>query len=58
MFYAYKGNEIGGVSPIYYDVPTETIELTSFVRSGRTLTRTLHNTYLNHVENTATETRQ
>lgn len=44
MFYAYKGNKVGGVSPIYYDIPTETIELTSFVRSGRTLTRTLHST--------------
>jgi PhzF family phenazine biosynthesis protein len=41
MFYAYKGNEIGGVSPIYYDVPAETIEFSSFVRSGRTLTRTM-----------------
>jgi PhzF family phenazine biosynthesis protein len=41
MFYAYRGNKIGGVSPILFDIPTETIELSSYVRSGRILTRTL-----------------
>jgi PhzF family phenazine biosynthesis protein len=44
MFYAYQGNKIGGVSPIYYDISTETIELSSFVRSGRALTRTMSHT--------------
>lgn len=37
MFYAYKGTEIGGVSPIHYDVPAGIVELSSYVRSGRSL---------------------
>jgi len=40
MFYAFKGNEIGGVSPIYYDVAAGIVELSSYIRSGRTLLQT------------------
>lgn len=41
MFYAFKGSEIGGVSPIHYDVAAGIVELSSFVRSGRTLIQSM-----------------